>query len=192
MGRRYVSVVILLGLSMLAGCATSYHEGRAALRQGRYDEAAGHFERVLQENPARADALLGLGISRYKLGAFDEAVATLDRVVTLAVDEPVARLYLALSYVQKGDAFGAEDQLAVLRGLRLDGRLATQIDRALDVIRLEPLTPPIRAFLAASLEGQAELLRELREVRLEAQRLRHQAVRPPRICVKRRGVLLCY
>ena len=68
-----VSLSLIVSASILAGCATPYLQGRTALQQGRYDEAA-----------RRLDALAGLGVARYKLGAFDEAVDTLHRVVTHA------------------------------------------------------------------------------------------------------------
>jgi len=184
-------VSCLLVVLAMAGCATPYRQGQAALRLGRYDEAAAHFDQVLARDPDRLDALAGRGIARYKQGAFDKALESLNRVVAQNPQDATARLYLALSYLRKGDALGAEDQLTSLRSLGLDSRLATEVDRALDVIRLEPLTPPIRAFVATSLESQAELLQELREARLSAERVRYYA--PPVSCIfiRHHGALFC-
>ncbi len=183
---------LLLTLSASNGCATAYMHGQTALRQGRYDEAASYFDQVLAEDPGRPDALAGLGIARYKLGAFDEAAATLERVVAQTPTDALARLYLALNYLQKRDAFLAEGQLMALRGLRLDPRLAAQIDRALDVIRSEPLTDPIRTFVSASLETEADLIRELREARVEAQRYGYRSSYPCRSLVRRGRLLYCF
>ena len=176
---------------MLGGCATPYREGQAALRHGRYEEAARYFNQALAEDPGRTEALAGLGIAQYGQGAFDEAASTLERAVAGRPDDVQARLYLALGYLQKLDAFRAEEQLTALRGLGPDPRLAAQIDRALDVIRSEPLTPPIRTFVAASLETETALIRELREARLEAERARHLAAPPSCVLVRHRGRLFC-
>ncbi len=184
-------LLFLLSPSMLGGCTTVFGQGQAALRQGRFDEAAAYFQQVLAENPSRTDALVGLGIAWYKQGEFDEAAEALERVVAQSPDDSQARLYLALDYIQKQDAFRAEDQLSALQGLKLDARLAAQITRALDMLRSEPLTPPIRAFLATSLETQSQLIQELREARLEAERGRYFATPPSCIVVKRRGLLFC-
>lgn len=190
---RRVGLVLLLLLSpwTLGGCTTVFGQGQAALRQGRFDEAATYFEQALAQDPSRTDALVGLGLARYKQAEFDQAAETLERVVAQSPDDSQARLYLALDYIQKQDAFRAEDQLSALQGLKLDARLAAQITRALDVLRSEPLTPPIRAFLATSLETQSQLIQELREARLEAGRARYFATPPSCIVVKRRGVLFC-
>jgi tetratricopeptide (TPR) repeat protein len=71
----------LLALAMSSGCTTAYGQGRTALRQGRYAEAASSFEKALKEHPDRMDALVGLGIARYEQRAFDDAVAHLGRAV---------------------------------------------------------------------------------------------------------------
>jgi tetratricopeptide (TPR) repeat protein len=133
---------------------------------------------------------LGRGIALYREGEYAEAAEALDRAVAARPDGALGRLYLALAHIRKKDAFQAEEHLTALRGLRLDPRLATQIDLALDVIRKEPLTPPIRAFLAGSLELQADLFRELGRARQDARSPRGYAA--PTSCVKRGSVLLCY
>jgi len=46
-----VSLSLIVSASILAGCATPYLQGRTALQQGRYDEAATYFERVLAGEP---------------------------------------------------------------------------------------------------------------------------------------------
>lgn len=155
---------ILLTVSMVTGCATPYVEGRTALRQGRFDEAATHFQQALAQDPGRPDALVGLGVSRYKLGAFDEAVEALGRVVAQYPERREVRLYLGLSYLRKGEIGPAEEQLTALAALKPHPRLADQIDRALRLLRVEyPLSEELRSFLATSLEHELEWEREVRE-----------------------------
>jgi Flp pilus assembly protein TadD len=165
---RYTSVAssILLALSLLAGCAAPYAQGLTALRQGRFEEAADHFQEVLAQDPNRLDALAGLGISRYKLGELDEAVDALDRVVAQSPTWPEARLYLGLSYLQRGQGGLAEEQLTMLLDQKPHPRTAAQIDRALRVMRLEPPSDELRGFLAASLDDEAAWEGEVRHARL--------------------------
>jgi len=143
-----VSLSLIVSASILAGCATPYLQGRTALQQGRYDEAATYFERVLAGEPGRLDALAGLGVARYKLGAFDEAVDTLHRVVTHAPKRADARLYLGLNYLRKGEDGLAEAHLTGLLDLKPHPRLAAQIERALRVIRVK--SAPLRGDAGVS------------------------------------------
>jgi len=103
---------LVLALSVLAGCTTTFGQGVAAAREGRYADASRAFERVLAEDPDRFDALVNLGIARYKLGAFDEASAALERARARAPRDATVRLYLGLSHLQKGEAGPADAHLA--------------------------------------------------------------------------------
>src|SRR2546428_253989 len=63
--------VLLAALAFaISGCATTVGLGQAALREGRYSEAASKFETALTEHPERTDALVGLGIARYARWAY--------------------------------------------------------------------------------------------------------------------------
>jgi tetratricopeptide (TPR) repeat protein len=166
----------LLALLALAGCATPYTQGRAALRQERYDEALSHFTEALARDASRLDARAGLGVARYKLGALDEAAAALRQVVAAAPKHAEARFYLALAYVQKGQNSAAEEQLTALLALEPHPRIAAQIDRALKVIRTGPLSDEVKRFVTASLEDEAEWEQEVREAE-RAQRV--YVVEPP-------------
>ncbi len=159
------ALLILLAVSLLTGCATSYEKARAALAQGRYEDAASGLEEVLARHPDRLDALVSLGQVRYKLGAFDEAVAALTRAAAQAPKSETAQLYLALSYLQKGEDGPAEEHLKTLLGLEPHARLVAQADRVLKVMRSEHLSTDMRAFIAASLEDEAEWAREVQLAR---------------------------
>lgn len=149
-----------------AGCALGpTAAGRQALSQGRPAEAAEHFEDALTENPDRVDALVGLGISRYRLGDYPSAIANLDEALAKAPGEGTARFYLALGHLRKGDDARAAEQLAAVRRLPLEPRLAAFVDRARELVRGGTLTGELRAHLAADLEDAAAWSRELAETR---------------------------
>ena len=158
-----------LGLVLMAcaGCATGQTAaGSAALREGRPAEAAERFQEALAENPDRVDAKIGLGISRYRLGAYDDAVAALGDAVKQAPDQPAARLYLALSHLRKRDDARTTDELTALRALALEPRFAAQVDQTLALLRAGGTTDPVRTYIAASLDYAFDWTRELAETRL--------------------------
>lgn len=179
MRRKSVGLCIILGLSMLVSCATPYGRGRAALQQGHYDRAASYFREVLAADPGRLEALVGLGVSRYKLGAFAEAADTLSRAVSQAPRHTEARLYLGLSFLRRGDDSLADEQLTALLDFQPEPRLAAQVRRALQVIRTEqPLSEELRDFIAASLEDEVEWAREVEEARRAARLARYASSLP--------------
>jgi tetratricopeptide (TPR) repeat protein len=135
-----------------------------ALREGNYAEAASRFEQALKDDPTRLDALAGLGMARYKLGAYDQAVDVLGPVVSQAPRHAEAQLYLGLSYLQKGDDRLAAEHLTAFRDVDHTSHLVRQIDEALKLIRSDqPLSTDIRRFIATSLENAAKAEREVRE-----------------------------
>ncbi|PYM91102.1 MAG: hypothetical protein DME04_19930 [Candidatus Rokuibacteriota bacterium] len=163
MGQSLLAVWALTTLA-LAGCATTpYAAGDAAARQGRYAEAVSHYQKALVGDPDRIDALVGLGIARYKLGALAEAIDALERAVAHAPEEARARFYLGLSYLRKGDLDRADAHLTAFVNLKPERRLAAQVDRTLNLIRAKPLPEETRVFAAASLENEAELVQEASE-----------------------------
>ena len=163
MGWSLLGVWVLTTLA-LAGCATTpYAAGDAAARQGRYAEAVSHYQKALVGDPDRIDALVGLGIARYKLGALAEAIDALERAVAHAPEEARARFYLGLSYLRNGDLDRADAHLTAFVNLKPERRLAAQVDRTLNLIRAKPLPEETRVFAAASLENEAELVQEASE-----------------------------
>ena len=165
MAWRYAFGLILLVLA--AGCATGKTAaGSAALREGRPAEAAEHFREALADDPERVDAKIGLGISRYRLGAYDEAIAALGEAASRAPSHAAPRLYLALSHLAKGEDVKAQEALTGLRALSLEPRLAAQVDQALSLLRVGGLTPATRTYVAASLDYAFDWSRELAETRL--------------------------
>src|SRR6058998_2707527 len=159
MRQRHATLVTLLAAALLAGCATPYGRARTALAEERYEEAASGFEEILTRHPDRLDALIGLGKARYKLGAFDDAITALTRAAARAPKSETAHLYLGLSHLRKGEDGPAEEHLKTLLALGPHRRLAAQTSRALELVRGEHLSMEMRAFIAASLEDEAEWAR---------------------------------
>ena len=148
----------------LAGCATAYTQGQADLRGGRPAEARRHFEAALANRPERLDALAGLAVAEYKLGAFDRALPLFERVATRMPKSGQAHLYLALACLQTRDLGRAAALMTEARQLGLPSRTVAEIDRALPL--LEPGLPDaVRAFVAASLEGDLEWAAEVHDAR---------------------------
>jgi tetratricopeptide (TPR) repeat protein len=150
-----------LVVATLAGCVTPYSQGLVAARQGRYAEASVLYEEALARNPDRLDAIVQLGIVRYKLGALDGAIELLERARTRAPAEPSVRLFLALAYLGKNELPAADGELTAFVGLKPERRLAAQAERTIAMIRSGPLPEETRAFAAASLENTADLADEV-------------------------------
>jgi len=88
---------LLPGLVLVVGCATAFQSGQTALHEGRYAAAAARFADVLARDPERSDALFGLGLARYRMGAFDAAVGALSWAVLAAPDVVVSATPLDLA-----------------------------------------------------------------------------------------------
>jgi tetratricopeptide (TPR) repeat protein len=63
--------------------ATRQLLGQIATDLGRFDEAMGHFQAVLDQSPDHAKAQMGMGIALMSGGHNDEAVRWLDRAIVL-------------------------------------------------------------------------------------------------------------
>jgi len=162
-----------LGLVILvaAGCATTPTAlGGLALREGRPMDAIAEFEKALAEDPARVDARIGLGIAKFRLGLYDDAVTALTDAVGRDPKQPAARLYLALAYILKHEDVKVEEQLTALHGLPIEPRLSALVEQSIVLLRAAPLSDQGRTFVIASLDYGAEWSRDLAETRLA---LRH-------------------
>jgi tetratricopeptide (TPR) repeat protein len=157
---------VLVATCALGGCVTSVGRAQTALARGDYVAAAQEFEGALAEKPGRVDALVGLGIARYKLRDFAAARDALERALAAPKPEPLARLYLALTYLQASDTPLAVEQLRAFRSQPLDPRVWSLIERSLPLLESRELTVEVRTFIADTLEDAVSLARELQHVRL--------------------------
>lgn len=110
----------------------------------------------------RPDALTDAGAERYRAGAYREAVSILNSVVATRPDSPAAQLYLSLSYLKLGEDALAQRHLAALRDLPINPRLRAQVDIVLEGLRGGPVSPPLRQFIASSLDETMSLERSPR------------------------------
>lgn len=192
--------LVPVALLVLAGCATPYREGVVAAREGRYVEASSRFAEALAENPDRLDALIGLGVATYKLGAYDEAIAALERARERAPRDAEARLYLGLAHLRRGELGPADEHLSAFADAARGRRGAARAAQALGLLRGDPLVAEeTRAFVAASLEDVVELEREADEARraLGSAEARYftspgSFAYPAPLCTIRAGRLRCF
>lgn len=159
-------IAVLAAACAVGACASSAARGHTALRQGDFASAAWDFEDALAEQPDRVDALIGLGIARYKLGALAGARDALEGAIARAPGDPHARLYLGLTELQDGNIARAIEHLRAFRGERLDPRVAALIDRSVPLLESAQATADVRLLIAATLEDEISLARELQQARL--------------------------
>ena len=76
---------------------TAWVWGTAHQRAGRYDEAAGAFERVLKTFPEDRAAWRSLGRVSYLNGDFEKAVSALERVLEIDPEDRAAHYHRMLA-----------------------------------------------------------------------------------------------
>ena len=111
---------------------------------------------------ASVDARTEAGIERYRAGSHREAIAILSPVVAARPDDQAAQLYLALSHVWLGEDAQAARHLMALRALPITPRLSAQLDYVLEGMKVGPLSPPLRRFIALALDETMSLERSPR------------------------------
>jgi tetratricopeptide (TPR) repeat protein len=184
---------LVLFAVLVAGCATTpQSRGERALMRGDFPAALAEFQQALAEHPDQVAALQGLAVARYKTGALAEAAATFDEVLARAPGSGTALLYGGLAALQQKQDEVAGDRLTRFRALEPDPRFGLQVDRAFALLRSQPVTDEVRAFVANSLEDAARATMEVRAARSEAARAWALSYAYPIRCYPtRRGGLLC-
>ena len=94
-------VLILVAISAAPAAADFFERGERAFLQNNPEDAAALLEVAIQQQPARAQAYIYLGVAYIQLGYLERAAATLQRGISNAADRQ-DRLYhnLALVYQQ--------------------------------------------------------------------------------------------
>ena len=72
--------------------------GLAMGGSGRYDEAAAHFEKILQIDPNFYDGLVGMGVTRVNQDRLPEAIDYFQAAIRLQPDAPQAHVQAALAF----------------------------------------------------------------------------------------------
>ena len=127
--------------------------GLAMGKSGRYDEAAAHFEKVLQIHPDFYDGLLNMGIMRFKQGRLLEAIEYCQAAIRSQPDAPKAHVQLAHAlWKQNRDEAALEEMRRALQlapkdadiradfglALELVGRIPEAIEQLHEAVRLNP------------------------------------------------------
>jgi len=81
----------------------AFHEGYAAVAKGDLATARGDFELAARLAPDVEEGHSALGAVLYQLKAYPEAIAELNRALSIKPDDQAAEENLAMSYTQAGD-----------------------------------------------------------------------------------------
>jgi len=104
---------------------THYRQGRAYVKQKRWDDAVREFQAALRIDPDNASAHFALGVVYGKQGNSDEAIREFQAVLRVNPNLPQAHLNLGLAYDQQGRSGEA------IRELQVAAQLGSQQARAL-------------------------------------------------------------
>lgn len=133
---------------------------------GRYDEAAGHFEKALQIDPNFYDSLVGMGVTRDFQGRLSEAVDYFQAAIRSQPDAPTAHVQFgralwkqnrdeaALEEMRRASELAPKD--ADIRAdlglaLQLVGRIPEAIEQFHEALRMNPNNAEAHANLGLAL-----------------------------------------
>jgi tetratricopeptide (TPR) repeat protein len=97
----FLCLALLSASSLTRGQGTSYqekfHQATEAMRSGHLDEAGNEFASITKEFPGFAEAHLNLGLVREEQGRNEEAIASLQKALSLKPRLRGANLFLAIA-----------------------------------------------------------------------------------------------
>ncbi len=105
----------------------NYAKAEKLVEKGEYADAIPLLNKVVDADPANADAFNYLGYSHRKLGNFDDALKNYQTALKIKPKHKGANEYLGELYLQMGQLGKAEERLAVLD--KAEERLAV-LDKA--------------------------------------------------------------
>jgi tetratricopeptide (TPR) repeat protein len=103
-----------------------YVLGEMTRQDKDWPQASDHFAKASRLDPAFADAFIGLGRSLIAERKFSEAVAPLERAISLQPGNPAALYHLAIAYSRVGRQQDAEKTSAAFREASEKARQAKQ------------------------------------------------------------------
>ena len=81
-----------------------YQLGHELCSHGKYEKALQAFETIVRQEPSDHESINAMGVARYKMGKFGEAILDFKKAILLWGDEPEY-------YLDLGDAFVATEQM---------------------------------------------------------------------------------
>lgn len=109
----------------MSSAADHYRAGLAAYGKRDYAAAIASYERALSERPDWTDCLQALGMAQMHSGQLDKALKTLERVTTLAPEDPLAFTSLSMCLQRLNRIADAEAAQAKARLLSWKRELQT-------------------------------------------------------------------
>lgn len=117
----------------------SMNRGHSAAWEGRWEEAAEHYDRALTAHPDNSSALNSLALARLELGDLDEALELYHQAASLSPEDPLPLERMAQIYKQTGS--NAEAVQYSMRAAELYLKIR-DVDKAINnwtrVLQLDP------------------------------------------------------
>ncbi|MFH2055998.1 MAG: tetratricopeptide repeat protein, partial [bacterium] len=106
-----ILVVLALTISALTfvGCASGhYHEGRALLDEGRYEEAVELLRLAMADDPEKVEVWRELGMAYFHLGEYEQASQAFKQVALLDPTDERTVLYRGMIHEELGELAQAQ------------------------------------------------------------------------------------
>ena len=102
--KKFRWMLLVLAAMLMVGCAANVNKGIELLEEEKYEEAVECFEKDIEKGKNLAEAYRGLGLAKYELGEYEEAVEALENA-SKNKTEKNATFYslMADSYMQVGE-----------------------------------------------------------------------------------------
>ncbi len=162
--RRLVSIAGL-SVSLLAAqpaAAPSFADGENALAGRRYADAEAIYERLTRAKPPMAEAFARLGLVRFQLGKFAEAVPALKQALAMKPALPNTDVLLAMSLAELGrfaEALpGLEKGFRQSSDARLKRMTGLQLERAYTALQRDANAVEVALALSRAYPDDPEVL----------------------------------
>ena len=162
--RRLVSITCL-SVSLLAAqpaAAPSFADGEKALAGQRYADAEAIYERLTRAKPPMPEAFARLGLVRFQLGKFAEAVPALKQALAMKPALPNTDVLLAMSLAELGRF--AEALPGLEKGFRQSGdahlkrMTGLQLERAYTALQRDANAVEVALALSRAYPDDPEVL----------------------------------
>ena len=146
--------------------------GAQFLKLKRIDEAEQNFKLVIEKDPKNFNAKFNLGLVRVERKDYEEAIVLLNQAIAIDSTRPVARLWLGVALLEKGDLLTAERELT--KALVMGGAecIAAHYHLARIYLSRGDMTEAlraVRAYLDEAPKGEYVADAKLLEQKLKAQ-----------------------